>query len=560
MLDIPFLSGSPSGQSLALCPTSASLPDMPYLAGSRPNAHILDSPVPSFTVVIADETQKQQYRSLRQEVFVGEQAIFAESDRDELDDDTRTVVLVAVTTGDSTEVGDARASSNQILGGVRIHPTKEALDYTRDEQHTEGRDIGWWAGSRLVVRSNARTDGPSSAHVGSALVMRACQEAEARGVLRFEATVQSNNERLFTRLGWVITSRGTYYGVPHVTMRWPIDRIQKLAARTKNPLGELVGGFAEGPKGSASREHGLGGHGFIGDDGAPVPGTHTIAACDAILPALVNEDPRWAGWCSVLVNINDIAAMGAMPAGLVDAVAARDQCTVAQVLEGIRAAAEAWDVPVVGGHTQFGIEPSLCVTALGVAQKPVPGGGGQAGDALNLTVDLGGRWRPGFEGQQWDSTSFRTSKQLQFMNGLVREAQPSAAKDVSMAGMIGTAGMLAEASGTGVEIDVMSIPVPSKSATRPSFGDWVTCFPGFAMLTADQTAGRYSRSEMVRFNSMAQVLAGARSAGGTRQEIPDELVSTTIGQLTEREGVRLRWPDGLVDEITLPSVTGLGRA
>lgn len=80
------------------------------------------------------------------------------------------------------------------------------------------------------------------------------------------------------------------------------------------------------------------------------------------------------------------------------------------------------------------------------------------------------------------------------------------------------------------------------------------------MLTADQTAGRYSRSEMVRFNSMAQVLAGARSAGGTRQEIPDELVSTTIGQLTEREGVRLRWPDGLVDEITLPSVTGLGRA
>jgi len=45
-----------------------------------------------------------------------------------------------------------------------------------------------------------------------------------------------------------------------------------------------------------------------------------VAACDAIIPSLVERDPEWAGWCSVLVNINDLSAMGAVPSGLLDAV------------------------------------------------------------------------------------------------------------------------------------------------------------------------------------------------------------------------------------------------
>ena len=64
-------------------------------------------------------------------------------------------------------------------------------------------------------------------------------------------------------------------------------------------------------------------------------------------------------------------------------------------------------------------------------------------------------------------------------------ARPAAAKDVSMAGIAGTLGMLAEASGCAAVLDV----APSRARPRPPPGDWLTCFPGFAMITADEPDG-----------------------------------------------------------------------
>jgi len=93
----------------------------------------------------------------------------------------------------------------------------------------------------------------------------------------------------------------------------------------------------------------------LGDDGVPVPGSDVIAACDAVVPSLVERDPEWAGWCGVLVNVNDLAAMGAAPVGLLDAVAARDASAAARIVAGLRAASEAYGVPVLGGHTQLGV-------------------------------------------------------------------------------------------------------------------------------------------------------------------------------------------------------------
>jgi len=43
-----------------------------------------------------------------------------------------------------------------------------------------------------------------------------------------------------------------------------------------------------------------------------------------------------------------------------------------------------------------------------------------------------------------------------------------------------TLGMLAEASGCGAVLDMAAVPRPRDAA----MGDWLTCFPGFAMLTA----------------------------------------------------------------------------
>jgi hypothetical protein len=116
------------------------------------------------------------------------------------------------------------------------------------------------------------------------------------------------------------------------------------------------------------------------------------------------------------------------------------------------------------------------------------------------------------------------------MLGGVAAARPAAAKDVSMAGIAGTLGMLAEASGCGAVLEMAGIPRPA----RASVGDWLTCFPGFGMLTTDPP-GR----------------AGPPAGPA---------VTAACGELVAGQGVWLSWPDGERTEVIPGAVTGMGRA
>lgn len=457
--------------------------ELSILAGAR---------IASPTILIhpAEGKQTDEYRRLRRQAFVVEQGLFAD-DRDDIDDDPRAVVLVATD------------PEGTVLGGVRLAPRCAV-------------DIGWWTGSRLVVDPAARASG-----IAPALIRAACAYAESAGVLRFEASVQTRYQTLFTRLGWDNLGSCELAGQPHARMRWPLNQIQRTVNATKSFLGEALAPLRAAPGG-------LGPAGFVGDDGVPLPGSDIVAACDAIIPSMVERDPEWAGWCSVLVNVNDLTAMGATPVGLLDAVGAPTRSLLTRIMRGVAQAAQAWRVPVLGGHTQIGVPAALAVTALGRTSNPVPSGGGVAGDSLRLTADLTGGWRPGYQGRQWDSTSNRSSDELVTMAGMVETTRPRAAKDVSMAGIVGTAGMLAEASGTGAEFDVSAIPRPAGA----EMGSWLTCFPGFGMLTV----------------------------GGSALVQPDGVASEVCGRLTAEPGVRLRWPDGVVTTAVTAEVTGLGRA
>lgn len=443
---------------------------------------------PLFHIEPADAEARQAYHRLRVCTFVDEQRLFARSDVDWRDDDPRTLVLVA------------RDVSGEVVGGVRLGPAQD------------GPDVGWWVGGRLVCASARRVRG-----VGAALIRAACAHAEAAGALRFDADVQLQNVPLFTRLGWQPVRQVNVAGLTHQRMRWPIGRIAAVARATKHDLGALLAGLAPG------------GTGFVGDDGAPVPASDLVACCDAILPAMVERDPEWAGWCSVLVNVNDLAAMGATPVGLLDAVGARDASFAHRIMAGLRHAATVYDIPVLGGHTQFGVPASLAVTALGRTDRPVPGGGGKPEHRVRVTADLAGGWRPGYAGRQWDSTTSRGTADLRAMLTWVARARPAAAKDVSMAGMAGTLGMLAEASGCAAVLDVAAVPRPDKATV----GDWLTCFPGFAMVTA---------------------------APEGRQVPPGPAASAECGELVAGRGVWLRWPDGELTRAIAGAVTGIGPA
>ena len=474
---------------------SPSLNSADELLGGRPRLSTRAVSISAVPAADAGHPDVVAHRALRRAVFVEEQGIFGRSgDLDDVDTDPRAVVLLA------------RDETGEPLGGVRLGPARP-----------HEPDLGWWTGSRLAVAPDGRRR--AGVRVGAALVRAACASAEGAGVLRFEADIQAANEALFGRLGWQRCHIADVAGRPHVRMRWPIGRVAALVEATKAPLGALVGA--------------LGPAGFVGDDGAPVPGSEVIAACDAILPAMVERDPEWAGWCGVLVNVNDLAAMGARPVGLLDAVGARDASFAHRVLAGLRRAADAYGVPVLGGHTQLEVPASLAVTALGTTPAPVPAGGGRPGHHVRLTADLGGNWRPGYTGRQWDSTSTRRRGDLQTMVAAIGpEAahRPAAAKDVSMAGLVGTLGMLAEASGTGAVLDVADVPRPGAATV----GDWFTCFPGFALLTTDDPG------------------APAPAAGPA--------TSAVCGELVDGAGVRLRWPDGETTPAVTGPVTGMGAA
>lgn len=431
----------------------------------------------------------EDYAGLRHHVFVDRQHLFAATDRDDADADPATTVLVATD------------PHGRLLGGVRLAPATSP-------------DLGWWTGSRLVLSPEARGSG-----VGRALVRAACAWVDANHILRFEATVQRRYEPMFAALGWDLLGHNELGGAPHSRMRWPIDRFERQANSTKALLGDVLRPITHHMPDR-----------FRGDDGVPVGDSGMIAACDAIIPSMVARDPEWAGWCGVLVNLNDLAAMGATATGLLDAVGAPTTSQLTRIIRGLAAAAQAWGVPVLGGHTQVGVPAALSVTALGHTTRPVPGGAAIPGDALTVTADLSGGWRPGYTGQQWDSTSRRDAADLRHLAGTVARTHPHAAKDVSMAGLVGTTGMMAEASGVTAEITVADIPRPGAAP----LGQWLSCFPGFAMITADRP--------------------------GRAVVDPGPATSRTCGSFSARSTgplVTLRWPDGETTTAIAGTVTGL---
>ena len=451
-------------------------------------------PAPPLVVVDAgaDPARLQAYRKLRHRAFVVEQRLFAESDLDEWDTHPATIFLTAL------------ASDGSVLGGVRLHPARSGSP-----------ELGWWRGSRLVAVSGRDL---RRADVGAALVRAACGRALESGALRFDALVQDAHVPFFGRLGWEQIRATPIGDTSHVLMRWPVRRIAEHAQATKEPLGELVGQILPHDR-------------WRGDDGVPIGGSDVIACTDAITPSMVDRDPAWAGWCGMLVTANDLAAMGAAPIGALDAVGGRDTSHVAAVLRGIREGSEAFDLPVLGGHTQLGVPGALSVTGFGRTPDPVPGGGGRPGDSVWVCADLEGAWRPGYHGRQWDSTSQRKRDELRPMLDLVRHTRPRAAKDASMAGIVGTVAMLAEASGCGAEIEIARMPRPSHAL----MADWLTCFPGFAVV-------------------LAQAPGAPEPRGGAA-------VSGECARLSAQGGVRIRWPD---DEVTTvlaaDAITGLGPA
>ena len=136
---------------------------------------------------VADEAwMVAEHHRIREVVFVREQGLFPDSDRDGHDDEPATLKVLGF--------------RDDVAGGaVRLYPL-------------DGDEL--WQGDRLAVLVGARGHG-----LGIPLVRFAVATAASRGGRRMLAHIQPRNVVFFRRLGWQeCGDEEIYVGVPHVPM------------------------------------------------------------------------------------------------------------------------------------------------------------------------------------------------------------------------------------------------------------------------------------------------------------------------------------------------------
>ncbi len=180
-----------------------------------------------------------------------------------------------------------------------------------------------------------------------------------------------------------------------------------------------------------------------------------LLTTDAIVEELCLHHPHAAGFNAVLANIMDIYAAGGVPTSFAIALSYSDETVGEKLLEGVIEGSNTFEVPIVRGHTNPASESTYVVgSATGTVKKQVmlTSGGAKAGESLVLLFDSTGRRGSSYR-LGWDSVTGRDSDtvttRLSVMNELAERKLVSASKDVSVSGIVGTAGMMLEYSGTG---------------------------------------------------------------------------------------------------------------
>ncbi len=216
------------------------------------------------------------------------------------------------------------------------------------------------------------------------------------------------------------------------------------------------------------------------DDGPDV----MLLATDGIWSKLMEADPEWSGYCSVLVNVHDIAAMGGWPVAMVDVLSVNNQDVAEKVLRGMKKGIEKFNVPIIGGHLHPDTPYSaLDVAILGKAKKDavILSSTARAGEAVIAAADLDGKAHPKFS-INFDSTSFKDRETLLMQLGSMQELGEAglvtAGKDISNPGLLGTLGMLLETSGVGAVVDLDKIPLPEGL----DLTSWLKMYPGMGFV------------------------------------------------------------------------------
>jgi thiamine-monophosphate kinase len=214
---------------------------------------------------------------------------------------------------------------------------------------------------------------------------------------------------------------------------------------------------------------------------AQKPGFDLVLTCDALVAGVhfFPEDPPEAiAAKSLRVNLSDLAAKGAEPAGFLLALALPPGPRadwLAGFAEGLRHDIAAYGFPLLGGDTVSTPGPMMVsVTALGhvPAGRMVPRTGARAGDAIYVSgtvgdAALGLQFRLGALQSEGDDAVLlerylRPQPRMALASALLAHAH--AAMDVSD-GLVGDLRKMMRVSSVGARIEVLRVPL-SEAAGR----------------------------------------------------------------------------------------------
>jgi len=211
-----------------------------------------------------------------------------------------------------------------------------------------------------------------------------------------------------------------------------------------------------------------------------------VVSADGITEDLVKSDPWFAGYYSVLVNVNDVVVKGAKPLGYVD-VLSGSPATRRKMAEGIKTGLEKYGLKLLKGHTHPDSSyEAIDAAVVGIAKRVAKGTDAKPGDKLIMAIDLEGAFGTKGWVRCFDSTLKRTKEELQRMISTIVAAIDngfiSSSRDISAPGILGSLEMLCEASGTGATVDLELIPKPPMI----SLSEWLISYPAMGFIFASK--------------------------------------------------------------------------
>jgi len=229
----------------------------------------------------------------------------------------------------------------------------------------------------------------------------------------------------------------------------------------------------------------------LGEDSAAI-GTESdeliLLTTDAIVEDLCLKHPHAAGFNAVLANVMDIYAAGGTPTSFAVALSYSEPEIGDAILEGLIKGSHTFKIPIVRGHTNPNSTSTYVVgSATGTVQKKniLTAGGADDGNVLVILFDRTGQRGAHYQ-LGWDSVTDRPSenvvKRLTVMNDIAERELVTASKDVSVAGIVGTAAMMLEYSGKGgiIDLDVINQAKPKDIDLE----DWLRMYISLGFLVA----------------------------------------------------------------------------